>query len=266
MRRRYSAHISWLFGELPYLERVGAACRAGLSLIETAWPDDAGDRAGLPAALAEHGVEMALLNCFAGDVDAGERGFINDPARRAEAERAFAAACELAGATGAPRLNVLVGRALDGVPLARQRDTLLGALRELAGEASARGLRVVIEPVNAIDHPGYLAPTPRDAAALVEAAGSDALGVLYDVYHVARAGDDPLTAIDRCAGLIGHVQVSDYPGRGQPGSGCLDIAGILARLDASGYTGAVGLEYAPRGSSGTSLAFLAEIDRRPAGL
>jgi hydroxypyruvate isomerase len=252
----WSVHISWLFGELPYLERVGAARRAGFGRIETAWPEQA-DREGLPRAVAENGVDVALLNCPAGDTRGGERGFINDPSRREEAERGFLAAAELAERIGARNLNLLVGRALGGVGLARQRESVLGALRDCAAEAAARGLRVLIEPLNESENPGYLAPTPADAVALIEASGADGqVGLLLDVYHLACAGIEPLAAIDRFAPLIGHVQVSDWPGRGEPGSGSLDLWGILERLGACGYAGAVGLEYEPRGTTEASFAFL----------
>jgi len=251
----WSVHISWLFGELPYLERVGAARRAGFARIETAWPEQA-DREGLPRAVAESGVDVALLNCPAGDTRGGERGFINDPSRREEAELGFLAAAELAERIGARNLNLLVGRTLPGVGLARQRESLLGALRDCASEAATRGLRVLIEPLNESENPGYLAPTPADALALIEASAADGLGLLLDVYHLACAGIEPLAAIDRFAGLIGHVQVSDWPGRGEPGSGSLDVWGILERLEACGYEGAVGLEYEPRGTTEASFAFL----------
>jgi hydroxypyruvate isomerase len=253
----WSAHISWLFGELPYLERVQAARRAGFAWIETAWPP-AGERERLPQAVAEQGVGVALLNCSAGDTDAGERGFINDPSRREEAELAFLAACDLAERLGASRINLLVGRALPDLGMARQRDAVLGSLRAFAPEAAARGLRILIEPVNSLESPGYLAPTPQDAIALIEQSGADGLGLLLDVYHVASMGEDPLAAIDRAGDLIGHVQVSDWPGRGPPGSGSLDVWGILEHLDAGGYHGAVGLEYEPRGSTEASLEFLAD--------
>jgi hydroxypyruvate isomerase len=253
----WSAHISWLFRERPYLERVGAARQAGFAWIETAWPEEA-DRARLPQAVSEQGLGVALLNCCAGDVARGERGMINDPARSDEAERAFLAAAELAEALGTAKLNLLVGRSLPGVGLARQRDAVLGALRSFGPEAAARGLRILLEPVNATENPGYLAPTPQEAIELIERSGADGLGLLLDVYHVARGGGDPLAAIDDAAPLIGHVQISDCPGRGHPGSGSLDIWGILDRLDARGYTGAVGLEYEPHGSTEASLAFLRE--------
>jgi hydroxypyruvate isomerase len=254
---RWSAHISWLFRELPYLERVGAARRAGFGLIETAWPGPE-ERRGLTATLAEHGVEVALLNCNAGNLEAGERGFAGDPARREELERDFLAAVELAGAIGAPSINLLLGRRLPGLGAAAQRRALVAALRELAPQAAARGLRILLEPLNAIENPGYLAPTPRAVVELIEQCGSDALGLLLDVYHVARVGGDPLEEIARFAAFIGHVQVSDYPGRGQPGTGALAVWSILERLDGSGYRGSVGLEYEPRGTSGSSLAFLSD--------
>jgi hydroxypyruvate isomerase len=258
---RWSAHISWLFAELPYAERVGAARKAGFGMIETAWPELDQDRTGLAAIVAEQrsvtpDFAVALLNCAAGDVAGGERGFVNDDARREDAERAFAEAVDLAGAIGARNLNLLVGRALPGVPQARQRAAIVSALREFAPIAAAADLRVLLEPLNSIESPGFLAPTPDAAVELIEAAGDDRIGLLLDVYHVARTGDDPLAAIERHAERIAHVQLSDCPGRGAPGTGLLDFAAILARLASSGYAGAVGLEFEPGGPTEPMLGLM----------
>lgn len=249
-----SAHISWLFGEREYLDRAAAARNAGFRWIESDWPDEA-DLGGLPAAIEEAGVQVALLNCRAGDTKHGERGFLNDPARRAEAEAAFAAAADLAQRVRATNLNLLVGRALPG-RLSIQRNAVVSALREFGAQASARGLRIVVEPINAVEHPGYLAPTPKAAAELIAAADSDAVRLLLDVYHLAWSGTDPVATIDDYADLIGHVQISDWPGRGAPGTGRLDLLRVLERLEASGYTKAVGLEFEPRGATEESLTFL----------
>jgi hydroxypyruvate isomerase len=261
---RWSAHISWLFKELPYLERVAAARNAGFGTIESAWPEDAQDRDGLTAAVtrqrdADPRFAVALLNCPAGNTAGGERGFVNDDSRREEAEAAFGEAVELAGAIGAPSLNLLVGRALPGVPKSRQRAAIVSALRSFAPLAAAHGLRILLEPVNEIENPGFLAPTPDAAVELIEAAGSDHaehLGLLLDLYHVARAGGDPATAIERHRAWIGHVQISDHPGRGAPGSGTLPIWDLLEQLRASRYDGAVGLEYEVSGPTERSLGFL----------
>ncbi|MHB8242160.1 MAG: hydroxypyruvate isomerase family protein [Solirubrobacteraceae bacterium] len=258
MSLTWSAHISWLFGELPYLERVRAACEAGFQNIETAWPQSTRDCERLPDAVAEQGVQVVLLNCNAGDAHGGERGFLNDSSRREEAERDFLAAADLAQRLGAANLNLLVGRALPDVSLTEQRGAVVDALRAFAPEARARGLRILLEPINEIENGGYLLPTPAAAAELIEECGSDGLRILFDVYHVACAGDDPRAAIKRCGPLIGHVQISDFPGRGHPGSGELPMAEILEELAAGGYEGCVGLEYAPGESTGSSLAFLGE--------
>lgn len=261
MTMRWSAHISWLFAELPYAERVGAARAAGFDTIESAWPKLAQDRAGLAAAVTEQrraapGFAVALLNCPAGDVAAGERGFVNDDSRREESEAAFTQAVELAVAIGARNLNLLVGRTLPGVPQARQRAAVIDALRSFAPVADAAGLRILLEPLNSIDSPGFLAPTADAAVELIEAAGDDRLGLLLDVYHVACMREDPVAAIERHAERIGHVQLSDCPGRGAPGTGALDFVAILTRLAESGYAGAVGLEYEPRGPTEPALALM----------
>jgi len=258
-----SAHISWLFAERPYLERVAAARAAGFDAIESAWPPRPGDRYGLAGAVAEQrraapGFAVTLLNCAAGDARSGERGFVNDDSRREEAEVAFEEAVELALATGAPQLNLLVGRALSGVPRARQRAAVVSAVRSFDALASAQGLRVLLEPVNALDNPGFLAPTPDAAVELIEAAGCDDVGLVLDLYHVARAGVDPASAIERHRERIAHVQVADHPGRGVPGSGTLPLAELLELLAGGGYDGAVGLEYEPHGSTEATLAFMHE--------
>ena len=256
---RWSAHISWLFAEVPYLERVAAARDAGFTTIESAWPEREQDRAALAAAVAEQGVDVALLNCPAGDTANGERGFVNDDSRREEAKVAFGEAVELAVAIGAPNLNLLVGRALLDIPESRQRAAIVSALRSFAPLAAAHGLRILLEPVNAIENPAFLAATPDAAVELIEAAGSEHaehLGLLLDLYHVARAGGDPATAIERHRAWIGHVQISDHPGRGAPGSGTLPIWDLLEQLRLSRYGGAVGLEYEAPGSTKGSLGFL----------
>jgi hydroxypyruvate isomerase len=202
---------------------------------------------------------VALLNCTGGDSAAGERGFVNDDTRREEAETAFAEAVELAVAIGSPNLNLLVGRSLPGVPESRQRAAIVSALRSFAPVALERGLRILLEPVNEIENPGFLAPTPDAAVELIEAAGSEhaeQLGLLLDLYHVARAGDDPAYAIERHHRWIGHVQVSDHPGRGAPGTGSLPIWDLLEALQASRYEGAVGLEYKARAPTEESLGYM----------
>jgi hydroxypyruvate isomerase len=91
--------------------------------------------------------------------------------------------------------------------------------------------------------------------------GADNVRLLCDLYHLAANGDDLDAAIAAYSGRVGHVQIADHPGRHEPGTGELDIAGYLAKLAAAGYAGYVGLEYKPSGESAASLDWL-PLERR----
>jgi hydroxypyruvate isomerase len=251
----WSAHLSALFRELPYLERPAAAAEAGFTAVETWWPED-----GLgPAWAAETrrlGLDVSLVNCFGGDLAAGERGFLNDPERRDEALDAFRAALDLADRCGARAINALVGRDSGSFDRLTQLAIAADALAACAELAADTDVTIVVEPLNELDVPGSLVPTPRSALALVEDVGAPNVRLLYDAYHAACAGYDPVREVADFMPLIGHVQFADCPGRGAPGSGDLDLDAFVAALEAAGYTGAVGLEFFADGPTRDSLGFM----------
>jgi hydroxypyruvate isomerase len=261
----WSGHITWLFAELPYGERVAAARAAGFSQIESAWPEP-GDVEVLAAAVARSGVGVALLNVAAGDADAGERGFLGDPERRTQCEQDFLAAVELAGRVGARKLNLLVGPRLEHVGERRQLDAVAAALRDFAGVARERALKLVLEPLNTIENPGFLLPTPDAVIELLDASGVDDVELLFDAHHIACMGLDPLAVAVRHGARVGHVQLSDWPGRSAPGDGSLDLLGAVEELRACGYDDALGLEFEPDGPTPPTLAFTCDPRWMPAPL
>lgn len=246
-----SAHVSMLFAELPYLERPAAARAAGFDVVETWWPGPELDP--WLAEVERHGLAVALLNADAGDIAKGERGFLNVPERREWTLAAVEAAAAAAGRCGAPLLNVVVGRDTGRAPRTEQLRVAAEVLRDCATIAREAGVRIAIEPINDRDTPGYLVPTPADAAALIEAVGADGLCLLYDAYHAARMGLEPVEEVRRWLPLVGHVQYADCPGRGAPGTGEVDLDALLTALAAGGYTGAVGLELDAKGATAEAL-------------
>jgi hydroxypyruvate isomerase len=243
----WSAHISLLFAERPYAERVGLARAAGFDWVETWWPETEAEREALVAGVAEHGVRVALVNTDGGDRELGERGFLADPAHEERGRRAFLDGLALAERVGARSLHALVGCHPDA-------GHARGMLRELVPEARARGIAVVVEALNPGDAPGYLTPTPEAVTDLI--AGIDGAGLLLDSYHMLRIGRDPAEQARRFAGAIGHVHVADSPGRAAPGTGDLDLPAFVAALRTAGYDGPVGLEYDAAGDTPGSLRFL----------
>ena len=82
------------------------------------------------------------------------------------------------------------------------------------------------------------------------------VGLLCDLFHLANNGDDIDAALAAYGDRIAHVQIADHPGRGEPGSGTLDLDRYLNTIQASGYSGYVSLEYIPTTTTIDSLRWL----------
>ncbi len=250
---RLSAHLGTLWPELDPLARPAAARAAGFTMVEAWWPPAAVAGAWVEAVRAA-GLRAVLVNADGGDLAAGERGYCDVPGREDEVLDAVRAAARVVTAAGGDAVNLLVGRRDPARTEPEQLAHAAEVVRAAAGAAAAAGARIVVEHLNPLDVDGPLLPTPADAAAFVRAVGHDSVSLLFDAYHAARAGLDPLEEVGRVAGLIGHVQYADSPGRGAPGTGEVDLRRLLERLDALGYAGPVGLEFVPAGSTEEALA------------
>lgn len=258
-RLRYDVNLSMLFTELPLLRRPEAARAAGFDAIEFWWPfqravpGDA-DVDAFVGAVRDAGVRLVGLNFFAGDMPSGDRGLVSWVGRESEFRDSVDVALDIAGRLGCRTFNALYGNRIDGVDPARQDELALSTLDFLAGAVEGIDARVVLEPLSAA--PRYPLRTAADAVAVLDKVGRANLTLLADLYHLAVNGDDLDAVVAAHAGRIGHVQVADAPGRGEPGSGELDLDGYLAALEAAGYAGYVGLEYKPTSESRSSLDWL----------
>lgn len=250
-----SAHVSMLFTELPPIDRPRAAADAGFSHVESWWPP-APDTDAWAAAVIGAGVAVSCLNADGGDIARGERGFCNLAEREDDVVRACLDTLGVASQVAAPCINVLPGLRVGDRPVAAQLDQAARVYRQLGDLAERHDAVVVIEPINAVDVPQYLVPRADDVAALLGLIDHPAVRMLFDVYHCAMSGDDPVAMVHRHAALIGHVQYADCPGRGAPGTGQVDLSAVLSALDDIGYDGAVGLEFDPKGPTSEALRSL----------
>jgi hydroxypyruvate isomerase len=270
---RYDVNLSILFTELPLLERPAAAAAAGFDAVELWWPfaePAPPDREldALHRALDDAGVALVALNFDAGDMAAGERGLLSRPGGSARFRENVEVAVGFAGARGCTVLNALYGNRDVRAGEVAQRELAVENLVLAAYAARRIGATVVIEALNAFENPDYPITTSRDALALVDrlrfSHGVANVAFLADLYHVARMGE-PLEELVAARGArFGHVQIADSPGRGQPGTGGLDLPRVLNRLAFCGYDGWVGLEYRPVGPSADSFGWLPR-ERRAAG-
>jgi hydroxypyruvate isomerase len=250
-----AVNLGLLFTELPWPERFAAAARAGFDRVEFPWPPLAPDE--VIRLVRAAGLRVVLLNMDAGDLAAGERGYGNDPRLSVRWRQRLREAVDLATDLDCPLVNVLAGRRLPEFGDDEQRDCLADNLRWAVEVAGTAGRTLVVEPINDHDIPGYLLPRVTDVLALLDRVGHDRVRLQLDTYHVAVMGDDLPATVATAGVRLGHVQIADFPGRHEPGTGDLDVDALVAALAAVGYTGALALEYLPTGPSAASLAAVA---------
>ena len=252
---RLAANLSLLFTELPFLERFDAAARAGFLGVEFQFPY-AFDAAHIARAAQLAGVQVVLHNLPAGDWTAGERGIACDPARVADFRAGVPQALAYARELGVKRLNVLAGICPAGVSREQAEATLVDNLRFAAEALSAEGVRMMVEPINGKDIPGFLLNTAADGLRVLDAVGASNAYLQYDAYHMQRSQGELTDTLRACLKRVGHIQIADVPGRHEPGTGEINYAWWLRELDAMGYRGWVGCEYIPQGRTEDGLAWM----------
>lgn len=250
----FAANLSFLWTELPFLERFDAAADAGFSCVEYMFPYEY-DARELRTRLDAAGLVQVLFNLPPGDWAAGDRGIASDPRRVEEFRAGVEQALAFAEALDVQQVNCLAGRNLDGADAAAQWTTLVNNVGYAARRLGATGRRLLVEPVNTFDVPEFLLPTTTEALRLLDEVGEQGALLQFDAYHVQRMEGNPAGRLEALIKRVGHVQIADNPGRHQPGTGEIDFAALFRELEA-GYRGVVGLEYIPVPDTAQSLSWL----------
>ena len=236
---RFAANLSTMFTELPLRQRFSLAAEAGFEAVEIQEPYE------LPAAtvaelLEEWGLELVLLN-----VPGGEAGLAGVPGAEGEFGDCLQVALDYAVVTGTRLVHVLSGVLPPGTDRNSCEEVLVSNLRLASSEASSRGMTLLIEPINGRDVPGYVLTRQDQARRVIEAVDRANVRLQFDFYHCQVSEGDISRHFTEQLPLIGHVQVSDNPGRHEPGTGEINHAWIFDLIDRSGYRGWVGAEYTP---------------------
>ena len=254
---KFAANLTMLFNEVPFLERFTLASEAGFEAVEYLFPYDY-NADELKRELTENNLVQVLHNLPAGNWAAGERGIAVLPDRIDEFRRGVVMAIDYATALGCKQVNCLAGIAPAGLSNDVLRSTFVHNLRLAAQELAKYDIRLLIEPINTYDIPGFYLNTVEQAASIIEEVGSDNLFIQYDLYHQQRTRGELVATYERHKELIAHVQLADNPGRNEPGTGEINYPFVFKALDQAGYDGWIGCEYKPKTETQRGLAWLNE--------
>ena len=252
---RFAANLTMLFNEVPFLDRFEAAARNGFREVEFLFPY-AFPVGELKSRLERHGLTLVLHNLPAGDWEAGERGIACLPDRVEEFRAGVAKAIDYATALGVKQVNCLAGKVPAGTDPAVVHRTFVENLRYAAGELGRHGIRLLIEPINTRDIPGFYLCRSQQAVDIIEAVGSDNLFLQYDIYHMQVMEGDLTRTMERLMPRIAHLQLADNPGRNEPGTGEINYPFLFEWLDRAGYAGSIGCEYKPAAGTVAGLAWM----------
>ena len=252
---KFSANLSFLYAELPFLDRFAAAAKDGFPAVEYVSPYEHAPEA-VAMALADNGLEQALFNLPPGDWAGGERGIGCLPDRVDEFRASVDTAILYGKALGCSSINCLAGIAPAGADAERLDAILVANLQYAAPRLADAGVRLLLEPINLRDIPGFFVSTTDHAERILEAVGSDNVYIQYDIYHMQVMQGDLIPTYARLKDRVAHIQIADNPGRNEPGTGEINYAFLLPEIDRLGYDGYVGCEYKPRADTTAGLGWM----------
>ena len=249
---KFSANLSMLFADRPLIERFGAARATGFAAVEVQFPYD-GDAGPMADALAQHGLELVVINGPPPNYAGGPRGFAAMPDGGERFRHDLRRAARYARVLGARHLHLMAGAAEGEAARAAFVENLAHAAAALPAQS------LVIEPINRGDIPDYFLSDFGLAMELIAEVGAANLGLQFDAYHAHRITGDVIGTWERVRRAVVHVQIAGAPGRHEPDGGEIDYRAFLERIAADGYAGWIGAEYNPRGLTEEGLGWMASL-------
>ena len=246
---KFSANLSWLYPEIPFLMRFHRARKAGFRGVECTFPYEI-EEGALGNELRAHDLAQVLINAPPGNWSRGDRGLAGLPDRREEFLASLDVARRYANELRCPFVHVLAGCRSQGADRYTYKENLKRAV-DMLGQVGAQPL---VEVLNGRDVPGYLIDHPDIACELVDQVPG--LGLQADLYHLQITRGDITSFLRENIGVIRHVQVAGVPDRGEPNRGELNIHHCLNVLSDLGYSGWIGCEYSPQRSDDDGLSWV----------
>jgi len=251
---KYSANISWIFTEEPDIKkRFELAKQKGFKAVEMGLPYNE-DLNQLKEAKEKSGLKVVLIN-------SGCPKTLGNAANSDDClmfSQELDLAIKYANALDCKIIHLMAGR-VKSEDLLKARTSYITNLKAASEKLSKSGITGVIEPINKYDVPKYFLNDFYQAVEILTEINLPNIKLLFDFYHQHQMEGGLMEKFNAANELIGHVQISQVPGRKEPFSdGEINYNYIMKCVDASAYSGWVGLEYKPSIHTYKTLEWFAE--------
>ena len=251
---KLAANLSWIYQEVPFMQRFGAAAAHGFKAVEILFPYEA-PAADIAVELKKHKLTQALFNLPPGDASKGERGVAALPGRETEFADALEKALDYARHLECRTLHVMSGMIAPGADKAAMHRTFVSNLGKACDRTAKSGITLVLEPINHRDIPGYFTNTTDQVKKIIDEVGAPHLRLQLDLYHMQVTEGDLAKRTERLFPITAHVQIAGNPDRNEPDIGEANHLYMLDLLDRLGFEGYVGLEYKPKTTTAAGLGW-----------
>lgn len=251
---KLSAHLGYQFTESPFLERFALAAQAGYKAVEFPAPY-AYDSNRLRDLLKEHDLVMVQFSVPMGKNN--EKGLAALEIRSQEFRDHLQSALSYAKSLNCQLVHPMSGSRV-GIPFnSANWRTYCNNIEFAAKTLADAGIEMLIEVISPSTVPGYYMSSYDLFEALLDRLNGTPARLLFDTYHAQSLTGDMLGCLEKWLPHIGHIQIADYPGRHEPGTGSLDFDSFFETLKRSAYGGWIGCEYLPETTTACSLFRLA---------
>lgn len=230
---KLAGNLSLMFGEVDMLQRFALAARVGFRGAEIQ------DPYGQTSQEIAEGFRATGLDAVLFNVPTAVGAI---PGHEADFEAGFARALEYAEAADCGQIHCLAGHTDDP----NAETTFVSNLRRASVAARPLGVRLLVEPLNTRDNPGYFLTASAQARRIIDLVGEDNVFLQYDVYHMQIMEGSLTETIRANLGIISHIQIAGVPGRHEPDrTQEVNYPYLFEMLDDAGYDRWVACEYRP---------------------
>ncbi len=255
---KFAANLSMMFNEVEFTERFARAANAGFEQVEYLFPYEY-SASEIRSRLDNAGLTQALFNASAGDWESGQRGFAAVVGTEDQFRSTIEQALAYAEVLGNERIHVMSGIPPENQAPEASLECYLNNLQWATEQAQSVGVRLMIEPINNRDMPGYFMNHPDLAIKVLEQLNSPNIALQFDFYHTQIICGDIETRLKAYWSYIDHIQIASVPSRNEPDRGELNYGYLFKLLESKGYKGFVGCEYRPAGDTEAGLGWFKNL-------
>jgi len=249
VKLNFCANLSWMFKEYEFLKRYQHAADAGFEGVEVAWPYDHSPDV-LAMVRKEANVQQILINTGGH----GKLGSAANPEALQDFRDELELAIKYCSALQCKKLHIMAGRWDGHIVKSKCLQTYIENLKYASSCLKANGISGLIEPINSKTLPDYFLHTSSEAIEAIKLVDRPNIQYQLDLYHLQVMEGNLTSNIKNLLPFIGHIQISQVPGRNEPfSSGEINYKYIFSLLEDVHYDNWIGCEYNPASSTESGL-------------